>query len=43
VAAPPGFLKVLDDRTIGFADFTGSRQYVTQGNLAENPKAFLLS
>lgn len=38
---PPGFLKVLDDKTIGFADFTGNRQYITQGNLAENPKAFL--
>ncbi|QEX16078.1 pyridoxamine 5'-phosphate oxidase [Hypericibacter terrae] len=38
---PPGFLKVLDDRTIGFADFAGNRQYITQGNLAENPKAQL--
>ena len=38
---PPGFLKVLDDRTIGFADFTGNRQYITQGNLCENPKGFL--
>lgn len=38
---PPGFLKVLDDRTIGFADFAGNRQYVTLGNLAENPKACL--
>lgn len=38
---PPGFLKVLDDRTIGFADFVGNRQYITQGNLAENPKAHL--
>lgn len=37
----PGFLKVLDDRTLGFADFGGNRQYVTLGNLAENPKAFL--
>jgi uncharacterized protein len=36
---PPGFLRVLDDRTIGFADFTGNRQYITQGNLADNPKA----
>jgi predicted pyridoxine 5'-phosphate oxidase superfamily flavin-nucleotide-binding protein len=31
----------LDDRTIGFADFTGNRQYITQGNLADNPKAHL--
>ena len=38
---PPGFLKVLDDKTIAFADFTGNRQYITQGNLADNPKAFL--
>ena len=38
---PPGFLKVLDDQTLGFADFAGNRQYITLGNLAENPKAFL--
>jgi len=38
---PPGFLKVLDDRTLGFADFGGNRQYVTLGNLSENPRAFL--
>jgi hypothetical protein len=38
---PPGFLRALDDRTIGFADFKGNRQYITQGNLADNPKAFL--
>jgi len=38
---PPGFLKVLDDRTLGFADFGGNRQYVTLGNLSENPQAFL--
>lgn len=38
---PPGFLRVLDDRTIGFADFRGNRQYVTLGNLSENPKAYL--
>jgi predicted pyridoxine 5'-phosphate oxidase superfamily flavin-nucleotide-binding protein len=38
---PPGFLQVLDDKTIGFADFTGNRQYITQGNLADNPKAYL--
>ena len=30
---PAGFLRVLDDKTIGFADFTGNRQYITQGNL----------
>ena len=38
---PPGFLRVLDERTIGFADFAGNRQYITLGNLAENPKAHL--
>ncbi|MBD0267809.1 MAG: pyridoxamine 5'-phosphate oxidase family protein [Cyanobacteria bacterium Co-bin8] len=38
---PPGFLKVLDDKTLGFADFKGNVQYVTVGNLAENDKAFL--
>jgi uncharacterized protein len=38
---PPGFLKVIDERTLGFADFGGNRQYVTLGNLAENPQAFL--
>lgn len=38
---PPGFLRVLDERTIGFADFAGNRQYVTQGNLADNDKAYL--
>lgn len=38
---PAGFLRVLDDQTIGFADFAGNRQYITQGNLEENPKAHL--
>ncbi len=38
---PPGFLKVIDDRTLGFADFGGNRQFITVGNLAENPKAFI--
>ena len=38
---PPGFLRVLDERTLGFADFKGNRQYITTGNLAENGKAFL--
>lgn len=38
---PAGFLKPLDERTLGFADFGGNRQYVTAGNLAENPKAFI--
>ena len=38
---PAGFLTVLDDTTIGFVDFAGNRQYITAGNLAENPKAQL--
>ncbi|MDF3154595.1 pyridoxamine 5'-phosphate oxidase [Mesorhizobium sp. M7A.F.Ca.US.001.01.1.1] len=38
---PAGFLKVLDEHTIGFADFSGNRQFITQGNLADNPRAFL--
>jgi predicted pyridoxine 5'-phosphate oxidase superfamily flavin-nucleotide-binding protein len=37
----PGFLKVLDERTLAFADFGGNRQYITLGNLSENPKAFI--
>jgi predicted pyridoxine 5'-phosphate oxidase superfamily flavin-nucleotide-binding protein len=38
---PAGFLHVLDDQTIGFADFVGNRQFITIGNLAENPKVHL--
>ena len=38
---PAGFLKALDDKTLGFADFGGNRQYVTLGNLEDNSKAFL--
>lgn len=38
---PRGFLKVLDETTLGFADFAGNRQYITLGNLADNPKAHL--
>jgi uncharacterized protein len=38
---PKGFIKVLDKRTIAFADYAGNRQYVTQGNLSENPKAHM--
>jgi len=37
----PGFLKVIDEHTLGFADFGGNRQYITVGNLSENPKAFI--
>ena len=38
---PPGFLRVLDNKTIAFADFRGNRQYITLGNLGENPRAHL--
>lgn len=38
---PKGFLKVLDDRTLAFADFKGNRQYISVGNLSENSQAFL--
>ena len=37
----PGFLKILDDRTLGFSDFGGNQQYITVGNLSENPHAFI--
>jgi len=37
----PGFLKVLDEKRLAFADFGGNRQYITLGNLSENPKAFI--
>ncbi|MCA9040022.1 MAG: pyridoxamine 5'-phosphate oxidase family protein [Planctomycetaceae bacterium] len=37
----PGFLKVLNEHQLGFADFRGNRQYITLGNLSENPQAFL--
>lgn len=36
-----GFLRVIDERTLGFADFRGNRQYVSLGNLSENPKAHI--
>ena len=38
---PKGFLRVIDERTLGFADYSGNRQYITIGNLAENDRAFL--
>ena len=33
---PPGFLRVLDESTLAFADFSGNRQYISAGNLSEN-------
>ena len=38
---PKGFVRVLDKNTLAFADYSGNRQYITQGNLSENPKAHL--
>ena len=38
---PKGFIKVLGERRIGFADLEGNRQYITLGNLADNPRAFI--
>jgi uncharacterized protein len=38
---PRGFVKVLDKNTLAFADYSGNRQYITQGNLSENPKAHM--
>jgi uncharacterized protein len=38
---PKGFIKVIDERTIGFADYRGNRQYITLANLGENNRAFL--
>ncbi len=36
---PPGFLRVIDEQSFGFADFAGNKQYITLGNIQENPKA----
>ncbi|MFH1340097.1 MAG: pyridoxamine 5'-phosphate oxidase family protein [Pseudomonadota bacterium] len=38
---PKGFVKVLDNNTLAFADYSGNRQYITEGNLSENPKAYI--
>src|SRR5262245_27229498 len=38
---PKGFIKVLDEKTLGFADYAGNRQYITVSNLAENDRAYL--
>lgn len=38
---PVGFIKVLDDRQLALADYAGNRQYISLGNLDENPKAFM--
>lgn len=38
---PKGFIKILDKNTLAFADYAGNRQYITQGNLSENTKAYI--
>ena len=38
---PKGFLRVIDDKTLGIADFGGNKQYISAGNLSENDKAFI--
>lgn len=38
---PKGFIRALDAHTLAFADYTGNKQYISTGNLAENAKAFL--
>jgi uncharacterized protein len=38
---PKGFIKVLDDKTLGFADFAGNKQHITLSNLAGNDRAYL--
>jgi len=38
---PKGFVRILDKNTLAFADYSGNQQYITQGNLSENPKAQL--
>src|SRR3974390_3402489 len=39
---PPGFVRILDDRTLGVADFRGNRQYISVGNLASDGRAALI-
>lgn len=38
---PKGFIKVIDDHTVGFADYRGNRQYITLANLSENDRSYL--
>ena len=38
---PKGFIKVIDERTLGLADYRGNRQYITLANLSENDRAYL--
>jgi len=38
---PKGFIKIIDEKTLGFADYRGNRQYITLANLSENDRAYL--
>jgi len=38
---PKGFLRLLDEKTLAFADYTGNHQYITTGNLADNDRAYI--
>ncbi|MDO8878317.1 MAG: pyridoxamine 5'-phosphate oxidase family protein [Pseudolabrys sp.] len=38
---PKGFIKLIDEHTLGFADYRGNRQYITLANLSENDRAYL--
>lgn len=39
---PKGFIKVINDETIGIVDFSGNRQYISVGNITRNPKVSLI-
>ncbi|OSM04977.1 putative pyridoxamine 5'-phosphate oxidase-like FMN-binding protein [Magnetofaba australis IT-1] len=39
---PPGFLRIISPTRLGFVDFKGNKQFITQGNLVDNPKAHIL-
>ena len=39
---PKGFLKIIDDRTLGFADFRGNRQFISVGNINSGGKVALI-
>jgi uncharacterized protein len=39
---PPGFVKVIDQKTIGFVDFTGNKQYISVGNMATHPQVAMI-
>jgi hypothetical protein len=38
---PKGFLKIMDERTLAFADYSGNKQFISMGNLADNDKAYI--